>query len=119
MNLKTSLVAAVTCAILVIGVTARAEDKKPVQTGWAEITNTATDVRSKPSAGKKSLARLSPGSLVAAYESKQSDAAQWTKVITTNPATLQPVAGWVESGRLQVFPTGRFPSDEDLQKVLG
>ena len=119
MKLKHSFAAAFVSITLVAGAMAQAKDKQPVQTGWVEVINATVDVRSKPSVGKKSLARLSPGALVAAYESKQSGSVQWTKVSTANPATLEPVTGWVESGRLQVFPKEQFPSDEELQKVLG
>lgn len=119
MKLRQSLVAACVCTILLGGVTARAKDKKPVQTGWAEVTSTAVEVYRKASVGKKSLAHLSPRSLVPTFESKQSKSVQWTKISTADPATLQPVTGWVESSRLKTFPTDQFPSDEDLQKVLG
>lgn len=119
MKLKRSFATTYVLITLVAGVTAQAKDKKPVQTGWAEVTNTAIEVYPRPSAGKKSLVRLSPSSLVPTFESKQSKSSQWTKVSTANPATLEPVTGWVESNSLQVFPTEQFPSDEDLQKVLG
>ncbi len=104
---------------LLIAVPTAAKEKKPKQTGWAEVTNSVAEVRSKPSAGKKALTRLSAGALVATYQSKRSDAAEWTQVRTAIPATLEPVTGWVESSRLRIFPSDRFPSDEDLEKAMG
>lgn len=104
--------------LLFCGVAA-AKDKKPKQTGWAEVLKSDTQVFAKPSAGKKASAQLGPRALVAVYESKHSGGADWTQVQTVVPATLAPVTGWVESTRLKMIPTGRFPSDEDLENLLG
>ncbi len=104
--------------LLLCGVAA-AKDKKPTQTGWAEVLKSDTQVFARASAGKKASAQLGAGTLVAVYESKRSGGVDWTQVHSTVTATLSPVTGWVESTRLKMFPTGRFPSDEDIEKILG
>ena len=41
-----------------IAASTAAKEKKPTQTGWAEVTNSGTEVRSSPAAGKKVLTKL-------------------------------------------------------------
>jgi hypothetical protein len=119
MNRRRFRAATLVLSILVAAAGGAAKQKKPTQTGWAEVVNAAVEVRSKPSSGKKSPARIGAGALVATYETKQSHGAGWTQVRFANLGTLEPVTGWVESDCLKVFPTDRFPSDEDVEKALG
>jgi hypothetical protein len=106
-------------AFLLVAGIATAKEKKPIQTGWAEVVDAAVEVHSKPSTGKKVLAHLGAGALVGTFDTKRSHDVEWTQVHVANLGTLELVAGWVESSRLKMFPTDRFPSDADIEKLLG
>jgi hypothetical protein len=106
-------------AIFVLAASAPAKQKGPTQTAWALVVKGPVEVYPKSSPGKKVLARLGSGALVAAFKTQRSGGGEWTQVRVVVPATLEVTMGWAESSRLETVPLDRFPADAELEKVLG
>ena len=105
-------------AILILTGTAAGAKAKP-QTAWALAVKGSVEVHAKASPGSKVLASLSQGALVAASEAKLSGGAQWIEVHVMAPATLEVAAGWAEASRLETLDLNRFPSDAELERIVG
>lgn len=93
--------------------------KPPTQTAWAKVVDGPVEVYPKPSVGKKVLARLGSGALVAAFDTKGSGGSEWTKVRVVTPAALEVMAGWTQSSRLEKLPVSRFAADSELEETMG
>jgi hypothetical protein len=98
---------------------ALAKDKAPTQTAWALVVRGPAEVYKRASPGKKVLAHLNSGALVAAFKTQRSRGQEWTQVRVMDLATLEVVTGWAESSRFQKIPVDRYPDDAELEKLMG
>jgi hypothetical protein len=106
-------------AVLAVAGGAVAADKGPVQAAWALVVKGPVDVYPKSSHGKKVLAHLSARTLLPTFKTKTAGGRGWTQVRVRTPGTLEVKMGWTESSRLELLPLDRFPSDSDLETLLG
>jgi hypothetical protein len=97
----------------------RAKEKGRMQKAWALVVKAPAEVYPRPSPGKKVLAHLGAGALMPAFDTKRSGGREWTQVRVMAPATLEVATGWTESSGLEKFPLDRYPTDAELESVLG
>jgi hypothetical protein len=104
-------------AILLAGSAAAAKEKP--QTAWVLVVQGPVEIHSKASRGSKVLAHLSSGALVAASDAKRSGGVEWTRIRVVSLGTLEAPTGWAESSRLKSLPVNEYPTDAELEAILG
>ena len=109
---------AICLAVILLAANAAAAKEKP-QTAWALVVHGPAEVHSKASRGSKVLAHLSSGAVAAVSDTKQSGGEAWPRVRVVSLATLEAATGWAESSRLKSRPLMEYPTDADLEAILG
>lgn len=98
---------------------ARADKKRAAApTRWGYVVHGA-NVELKHGSRKPAVLKLGRGALVTILEEKPRGATTWTRIRAIDPATLEPVIGWVDSSMIEIEPPGQYPSDAELLKQLG
>ena len=98
---------------------ARADKKRAAApTSWGYVVR-GTNVVAKPGGHKPALLKLGRGALVTIIAEKSHASAPWARIRAIDPATLEPVVGWVESNQIETEPPSQYPSDSELLKQLG
>jgi hypothetical protein len=105
-------------AAILLAAGAAAAKEKP-QTAWALVIQGPAEVHSKASRGSKVLAHLNAGALLAASDTKQSRGEGWTRVRVVSLGTLEAATGWAESSRLESLPLNQYPTDTEIENLLG
>lgn len=95
------------------------ESKAPDPARWCFAAQAPLEVLAKPGDKRKPLLTLGPGALIAGFDSKNSRDHTWIRVMAIDPGKVEPVAGWVDSARVQVLPLGQFPLDKEILKLAG
>lgn len=108
-----------TLLILLAAVPGVARSKKPLQTSWGYVPSGPVVVYARPSAKNPGALRLGRGALVALFETKARNGGRWAEVGAVDPATLEPVQGWVDASLIQTFPLEAFPADAQLLEEMG
>jgi hypothetical protein len=109
----------IACFIFCMVVAVGASAKDQSQQSWGLVKQDLLEVYPKRSKGKKVLARINSGELVAVFETKRSGGTEWDRVRVAIPTTLEEVTGWTEASQIQSLPTDQFPTDAELMKSLG
>lgn len=107
-------------SFLVSGAATAKEKKVVLPKSWGYVAREVTlEARPGSSSRKPELTRLERGALVRVWDVKSQGATSWTKVDAINPARLERVTGWVDSGSIESQPLENYPPDADLLKQLG
>jgi len=121
-DMKTGRLVALIGFVAFLAVVARipAEEKRPPEPiGWCVAQVDKLEVMPKPAGRKKILAALGRGALLEAYEVKQKDGRNWTRVRAVDPAKLTSEMGWIDSSHVESLPPSQFPQDDELLKLIG
>ena len=109
---------AICLAVILLAANAAAAREEP-QTAWALVVHGPAGDHCEASRGSKVLAHLRSGAVEAVSDTKQSGGEAWTRVRVVSLATLEAATGWAESSRLKSRPLIEYPTDADLEAILG
>ncbi len=92
---------------------------KPDPIKWCYVKKPGTVARTKPGGSEKEISKLTRGTLLPAYESKQSGNVEWLKVVVVDLALMTPRAGWVNAGEVEGMEATLFPDDDKVLALSG
>jgi hypothetical protein len=92
------------------------ENRPPI--AWCYVQQGPLEFVSKALGRRTSSLSLGRGALVPVLKTESKNGRQRALLRITDLATLNPVEGWVDSSRAEIFPIDRFPSNEELLRQL-
>jgi hypothetical protein len=95
------------------------KDKITGPTGWGYASQGPIDVKPTLMRRPAPTVHLGRGALVAVMGTKSGKKGTIARVRAVDPANLRPQIGMVQSGEIENIPLDRYPSDQELLKLVG